>query len=79
MSQAMKTRTGWVAPIDPAVGFTVKGGQPSGMFIFDDGNFGIKLTYAGTGGDQLVLPADPAALRTLADAIRGFADDPEFF
>ena len=75
---AKKVRKGWVAPLEEGHGFTVEEGTPTGLYIFDDGRFGVKLTYAGVaGGDQLLLPRDRKALLALADAIRGFAGDEE--
>lgn len=69
-------RSRCVAPLEDGHGFKVEEGTPTGLFIFGDGSYGVKLTYAGVGGDdQLLLPRDRKTLLALADSIRGFAKD----
>lgn len=54
-----KVRRGWIAPLDPKLGFTVEQGQPTGIFVHDQESFGVMLQYAGAeGGEGFILPRD---------------------
>jgi hypothetical protein len=79
-SKAIKVRVGYVATLPESSDFRVSGEKPSGLYIHGHEREGIWLTYAGLDNAAAYLfelPKDADVLRSLASAIRQFADDPE--
>ena len=76
--EVKKVRVGYVATLDENESFVIDGEYPSGLYVHG-GRKGVYLTYAGLedGRSEYLfkLPANAAALRALATAIRHFADD----
>jgi hypothetical protein len=80
MAKALKVRAGYVAPLPENTSFRIDGKKPSGLYI--NGGLGLRvfLQYAGIDHPAMFdLPQDTEVLRSLASAIRQFADDPEHF
>jgi hypothetical protein len=79
-TKALKVRVGYVATLAEDTDFRIDGAKPSGLYIHGHEHDGIWLTYAGLDNASeylFALPNDAEALRSLASAIRQFADDPE--
>ena len=68
----------YLAPISPELHFELRDGRaprrPTGVCV--DASFGtVDLHYTGAHGLQhFNLPADPALLHAIADALKGIAD-----
>jgi hypothetical protein len=75
---SIKTRTGWRSAIENARGLKIDGHTPHGIFASTNYYSTIYLTVAGPDGigaigDQLEIPADPAALRDFAEMLKMIA------
>ncbi len=75
-----KVKNGWTAQIFDSRGFTVDGETPTGIYAHTDNRSKVWLDLAGlksARGETFEMPADPATLRDLAEALGAIAKDIE--
>ncbi len=72
-----KVRKGWVAPIDPEMGYTTDNGKkPTAIYVHGDIYWRAYLAHAGIDdGEVFEVPGNTDFLRDLAAAIKAYADE----